>query len=1125
MVAWGEGAPWGFGSPWGEGLTIHANPLLRRPSVVWLFELSRGWPMRFPLRFDQPPLRVSTTEVYGPEELGGVLFTDRVHAVSDLRESLPEAFGGGPSRIDGMSIVLRAFDRRDPVCPDLHAWLGEDPTGALLRGHLFDMRTGELDENVFVGHVEEPSGGFHLVTFACTAFDMASLTTEVPALTITTDWAPYAATDGRPSGGLGSKVAVGAGIARRIPAPCVRTRSEINTLVTRDFTVDDETDLLTIVGHELEHGQGPMRLRSTGTLPGGLSGTVDVWISNPDGDPDTFMVARSRANAVAVPPIVIDITDAGIGTHTLSGGQAPNLDDTTDLVPSVGNLGVARVFQGGVPEGSGYLSAGALVDTFQVLPRLYRPHGRRVTAIRLPEDLPAGTPVTVDGILLPDLDDRDVAEWDWLRGFDEKLSGFHARIGSSLSPTGITTAALIPGMGLERFALGAVRFNGIDDYLETAAFPAFGTFTAQFLVRLRNQPGNVLVGPSAADGDVPAWRLHWDATSGLLGSYRRIAPASEASVATPSDTLAQNTWLLLTVAQTPERVQVYRNTALLLDAPCDPIAYGTATRGILFGADIAGGGWFKGDLGWTRIGAAQRTVTHARRSWFTLRRNFASGVRRFFDEARQPVDAASWQTSEDRLDAIEDGGLRFDGYVTRATPLSDIARSAAPARDLMFGLTRKGRVSLDVPQAPTEIVAQIGTESVHNLMGEVRRLLVPRSQKVRRVVIQYRPGRDVAGAFREQWERKAERRAMSSGDVRVWQMPFVDDPLTADIIACWLAKRIVTRNEALDVPAGIEGRTLRRGSTARVYLPEMGITARDVDVITLAKGPTRTTFRGVTAAAADHVYDPGVLDADPAPPILRALDLPGAVLEVAKDGRTITMRLSLLETIDLYPIGVGDLAQFPVLVGAGTQHDALAVDDGDTAYIAGGIEQWQVFRFASLTKALPVRSVELFMRLATTAPAPSSCLPVFAVSGGALSSLGIVHTVSTGGAYGDYTATVTAGPGGRRLTIADLNGMQAGLLSGALGGGSPLRWTFFRVRVRLEHQVPELLGRVAWWMLGPSPTEPAFPLETDPPLHQDRPLSFVQQVDASGRYWIYARVYDALRRSVRAFGPMDVTVT
>lgn len=78
--------------------------------------------------------------------------------------------------------------------------------------------------------------------------------------------------------------------------------------------VDTVANTLTITGHEYETGDGPVRVPTTGTRPAPLI-DKDYWIIVLD--EDTIQLAENFPRAIAVVPTPIDLTSAGVGTHTI----------------------------------------------------------------------------------------------------------------------------------------------------------------------------------------------------------------------------------------------------------------------------------------------------------------------------------------------------------------------------------------------------------------------------------------------------------------------------------------------------------------------------------------------------------------------------------------------------------------------------------------------------------------------------------------------------------------------------------------------------------------------------------------------------------------------------------------
>ena len=84
-----------------------------------------------------------------------------------------------------------------------------------------------------------------------------------------------------------------------------------NPLTFTDITVtaDPGTDELDATSHNLLTGDGPVRVTSTLTVPGGLAALTDYWIRKIDAD--NFKLSTTFVNAMN--GVTIDITSAGTG--------------------------------------------------------------------------------------------------------------------------------------------------------------------------------------------------------------------------------------------------------------------------------------------------------------------------------------------------------------------------------------------------------------------------------------------------------------------------------------------------------------------------------------------------------------------------------------------------------------------------------------------------------------------------------------------------------------------------------------------------------------------------------------------------------------------------------------------
>ena len=103
---------------------------------------------------------------------------------------------------------------------------------------------------------------------------------------------------------------------------------------TADFTTSkvNITEDKIEVGLDIPTGSR-IRFSSTGVLPGGLETEIIYYaikIST-----TIIQVASSSVNAAAVPPVYIDITSQGVGTHTIDVGEGETLADRQAVIDEV----------------------------------------------------------------------------------------------------------------------------------------------------------------------------------------------------------------------------------------------------------------------------------------------------------------------------------------------------------------------------------------------------------------------------------------------------------------------------------------------------------------------------------------------------------------------------------------------------------------------------------------------------------------------------------------------------------------------------------------------------------------------------------------------------------------------
>jgi hypothetical protein len=106
------------------------------------------------------------------------------------------------------------------------------------------------------------------------------------------------------------------------------------------FTADATTNTLTATEHGLNDGDD-VTLKSSGTLPGGLSTQIRYYVMN------------ATANTLQLSPVLgaaaVDITSAGSGTHTLLSGRVTYEWQGTDTDTAGSYYGEVQTTKAGRP--------------------------------------------------------------------------------------------------------------------------------------------------------------------------------------------------------------------------------------------------------------------------------------------------------------------------------------------------------------------------------------------------------------------------------------------------------------------------------------------------------------------------------------------------------------------------------------------------------------------------------------------------------------------------------------------------------------------------------------------------------------------------------------------------------
>jgi len=1127
----------------GGTLTLMPNAYLDRPSVVWALDLylTSSFPITFPWTFDVAPLRLSTLDLYPGGALGDVLYEGRIVQKPQVSRQSPDAFGGVEQvdaiRFDAFATpVLRYMNATTGMStvalsaePNLHTWVAGEHRGKICIGHLVELdrnfRMQTLQQNVFRGEISAMADDPASVSILVRAIDLASMTDLIPATLVDTGWAPYA-----PIGQLGKVVPFGIGIGRRIPCIPVKQQSDESTLFQFTFTANASTDALTVVSHFLTTGMGPYHVTSTGTLPGGLAVNLDYWpIVTTD---DEFQLATSQANALN--GVAIDLTSTGTGTHTITGGIAPNNDADYDCAVGMGNCGILRIWAGNVAQGASLDAVPELPNTYTVQHRTYRPNGRYVTSVRFPDSMD-GTDITADILrVYPDVDDAVVAEWKWLTGFDDDIGGHDAYDLNVLTPgfgyDPITTAALTQTH--QRYGLGGVRMtNNMFLATKTGVFPSTGNWTFELECIPSVMSTSVrTIAQGAHSGGLQVWQLDYLASTGQMRLTVYFQDGTSWAGSSTAGTAPKGVPVRVVIVRDGTTSTLYVNRTLAAT-----FTYAGAIMNVLPGAYplIVG---IEGILGWMRHSNVARQQSYIDAAYYLWRRNGIQFIRELIGDAHRLVDTANFASAAAAWDAVNAGTLRCDGYCLGENELRAVLAALAPFRDLTFDVGTNLLLQVALAQPPTTALGSFGHGDAYgNLLAMPKRTRASLTDVPREVSVRFRRPRLGSGAFGG-YEREIVRLASGIGNpAQPLELPFVDDPVTADTIADFRAKRLQRRDTVYELELGHEARTLTTGGTIVLNVPAMGVTDLAVEAISVAKGAERVSARCVPSSSLDFTYTPSpMLPADPADRTLQITDLGNnPVLSATLANARVTLAVVLADTQVLRPIADG-ITQWRTLVGATAHWQALdeAVADDNTSYVA---ESSSNFEFEGMFLAPLAAGLGSITNVVFTARLYQNSI------------VGDLYMTMYGGTptgpkwmkiselfppndttYRDYAITFPNNPfpyaNHAPWQPSDFANLGIGV---DLYYGGSCRLTQLYATVTREHIAPLAGGSCEYFRIGPSPTTPPAPADSDSPtfVAADFAPQILDQTGTSGdKYWFWARVRDEFGRTIALFGPQSVTI-
>ena len=833
-----------------------------------------------------------------------------------------------------------------------------------------------------------------------------------------------------------------------------------------------------------------------------------------------------------------------------------------------GNWGVAWINVAGFPLGVTEINGVPVMDESEFLLD-YRAmiDGEAATVCKLLR-APDG-PVTFTARRLPNITPATRFEWDWMRGFGEKLHGMHARAGTVRGLSGITAGSLRSNDATREFdltdtdglavgaVLGAVQFTG-GAYLEAGPVPVaaqYQTFTVSCEVQgvpgVQYPYGTLVCGPFSplvSSGDVPSWRVRFrDDVQGQLQFVYRTGVNTERVVNGP----IVSGWIgdqFVEVTKTPTQVILRLNEQTVATQFNEvPIVYptsGPVSALMLFGRSISvtNPDLAHATLGWTRLAVDTPSFAESARREALLRGNPVECLREFVEqELRQPCETVSWYNAAVAITTaagIDDGfsllyrhAIRYDGALAEDVGAGDALAALSRFRDPLLRRS-SGGITIALPGPTTTTGAFSSGAPYQNIRPDPECVRPSTGEAVRTLVVAYDPSRDpVAGQLRagERSERQSLRFALApvGRDELPFELPFVRRARCADIIGEFAQQRLRARSRVYAFETGHEARGRRCRDVVAVTLPQFGMVSSPVELLSVATSPARVALQATP-------YDPTVFAYTagrdlPVPPSLglQPLEL-GTHPAVVWDNTTRILRLALQTLLVEVPTRDGVRTAWDTVVGAATHWQAVASVSASEYIQTPDNTDIDVFGAAGILPLLPSGWGISGVRVAVDAQlindgggAPVRIVAPVLKAHNALITDAAEFAVTT--TLATYVATVDRHPTGRRWLPTDIPPLEFGVRAFTSAPGEEIRVTSCTRTIIVEPPgKPSGFGYLRLWVVATASPAPD-PDITSPTFELDGTTT--TWAGPAGAYDAYAAVYERGKRRVAFLGPFPFTVT
>lgn len=701
-----------------------------------------------------------------------------------------------------------------------------------------------------------------------------------------------------------------------------------------------------------------------------------------------------------------------------------------------------------------------------------------------------------------------------------------------------TTADLVAGPS--GVGLGAVLANGVDDVITIdCGDVAVQSITVEFWLYPTGGEG-VMRGPDQG------WTIQWDETDEFIRWTVNLGSGT-VQVDSPNGSVPADRWTHILLARNGGTgvIQIYIDGALVTTtSPGSSIDYGSS-EAMLFLSD--GATFFEGRLGFVRFSGVARGARYAMRAYLLMRRSPVEFDREIVEaELGQTADATTYDQSAADLDAVGDGALTCDGFITDEATAQEVLGRLAVFREFRHGRSSAGEITLDIARPATVAVASFGDgdEGGFNNIVDIKRYTESDLEEaVKTQPLAYRLQRDENGAFKN-YQHTVNADVLSVGkEADAIELPFVYAHRCADYLRHWLGKLLAARDKFLEITTAHEARKRSVGEVVSISIPHMGLTKVEFEVLSRAHR-IRLVDLGLSP------YDPAAFTHVDGDQVERDVVVEeSSNLVVGADSRIavhgggtrgtafIDLRLDIeigtVQTLSIVGNGDGPRAgnvAFGSPVGAGTAWEAVQTDDGNTSYIPATSTtnaSDALFTFSAPTTSPAgsgVRMVVVGRKSASAFPAISDHFGIIFKTNGTVVQIDNFDTLPNTEWVRTERLQVRNPVTGLAWTQDELTNLQVGAFATVAPTSlTGARITFVGVSYMPRNERPTGFSYAKVWRKGPSATQPEDPEDDEAPIRVlPQLIGIHDNPQQSGIFWYWARVFDAFDRSAALIGPVSV---